>query len=109
MQTVALRLFVEREEEINRFQPVEYWTIGAKLQAKGSAEFVAKFTGINGETARVANGTDADGKELFLSGALPNEAETTKVVEQLNKAAWSVATVERKERKRNSYCSVYDE
>ncbi|CAN5510427.1 hypothetical protein BH10ACI4_BH10ACI4_26230 [soil metagenome] len=101
VQTVALRLIVEREEEINRFQPVEYWTIGAKLKSAGGVDFVAKFTGINGETARVANGVDAEGKELFLSGALPNEAETTKVVAELNKAAWSVAKVERKERKRN--------
>jgi DNA topoisomerase-1 len=101
VQTVALRLIVEREEEINNFKPVEYWTIGAKLQSAPGTEFVAKFTGIDGDVSRVANGVDADGKELFLSGALPNEEETTKVVEQLNKAAWSVATVERKERKRN--------
>src|ERR1700736_5363955 len=92
VQTVALRLIVEREEEINSFRPVEYWTIGAKLESAAGVEFVAKFTGIDGETARVANGVDADGKELFLSGALPNEAETTRVVGQLDKAAWSVAS-----------------
>ena len=100
VQTVALRLIVERESEINAFVPVEYWNISSKLQA-GKQEFVAKFTGINGETARVANGVDKDGKEQFLSGALPNEAETDKVVAQLNLAKWSVASVERKERKRN--------
>ena len=32
VQTVALRLIVEREEEINEFQPVEYWTIDALLE-----------------------------------------------------------------------------
>ncbi len=100
VQTVALRLIVEREEEINSFKPVEYWTIGAKLQA-GPTEFVAKFTGIDGVSSRVANGVDAEGKEQFLAGALPNEAETSKVVAELKKAAWSVASVERKERKRN--------
>jgi DNA topoisomerase-1 len=101
VQTVALRLIVEREEEINRFEPVEYWTIGAKLKPTKGADFVAKFTGIDGVTSRVANGVDAEGKELFLSGALPNEEETDKVVAELNKAAWSVASIERKERKRN--------
>ena len=101
VQTVALRLIVEREEEINSFNPVEYWTIGARLQAGAASEFIAKFTGIDGETARVANGVDAEGKPQFLSGALPNGEETGKVVAQLNKAAWSVASVERKERKRN--------
>ncbi len=101
VQTVALRLIVEREEEINRFQPVEYWTIGAKLKTSSGTEFVAKFTGVDGETARVSNGVDADGKEQFLSGALPDGEATDEVVAQLNKATWSVAKVERKERKRN--------
>ena len=101
VQTVALRLIVEREQEINAFVPVEYWTIDAALKAAADQEFVAKFTGIDGVASRVANGVDADGKEQFLSGALPNETETTKVVAALDKAAWSVAGVDRKERKRN--------
>ena len=100
VQTVALRLIVEREQEINDFNPVEYWTIDAHLKA-ANQEFVAKFTGIDGVASRVANGTDADGKEQFLSGALTNEEQTTKVVAALEKAAWSVASVERKERRRN--------
>ena len=100
VQTVALRLIVERESEINAFVPVEYWNISSKLNAGGQG-FVAKFTGIDGETSRVANGVDKDGKELFLSGALANQEETDRVVAQLHKAQWSVASVERKERKRN--------
>ena len=101
VQTVALRLIVEREREINAFVPVEYWLIGAGLVPPSGQEFSAKFTGIDGETARVANGVDEEGKAQFLSGALPNEAETMKVVAQLERAAWSVVSVERKQRKRN--------
>ncbi len=101
VQTVALRLIVERELEINNFVPVEYWTIGATLKSSPKEEFVARFTGIDGVAARVANGKDKEGKDLFLSGALPNEEETNRVVAELKKAAWSVAQVERKERKRN--------
>ncbi len=101
VQTVALRLIVERELEINNFKPVEYWTIGAKLKSSPSEEFVARFTGIDGVPARVANGKDKEGKELFLSGALSNEEQTDLVVAELKKAAWSVTQVERKERKRN--------
>ncbi len=101
VQTVALRMIVEREREINAFVPVEYWTVNASLKTGQGQQFGAKFTGIDGEPARVANGVDKDGREMFLSGALPNEAETIKVVGQLEKAAWSVASVERKERKRN--------
>ena len=37
VQTVALRLLVEREREIRAFKPVEYWTIGAELEKDGSA------------------------------------------------------------------------
>jgi DNA topoisomerase-1 len=100
VQTVALRLIVERESEINAFQPVEYWNIGARLKA-GGTEFGAKFVGIDGQVARVANGVDKEGKEQFLSGALGNGELTEAVVAQLSKATWSVASVERKERKRN--------
>ena len=101
VQTVALRLIVEREREINAFVPVEYWLIGAGLVPPSGQEFTAKFTGVDGEPARVANGVDEEGKAQFLSGALPNEAETMKVVAQLERAAWSVGSVERKQRKRN--------
>ena len=101
VQTVALRLIVEREREINAFVPVEHWVVGAELKTPAGAEFVAKFTGVDGETARVANGVDAEGKEQFLSGALADGAATEKVAEQLRKAAWSVVNVERKQRKRN--------
>ncbi len=100
VQTVALRMIVEREREINAFQPVEYWNVDAKLKA-GETELTVRFTGIDGETARVANGVDEDGKAQWLSGALPDEAATSAVVAQLNKARWTVANVERKERKRN--------
>jgi DNA topoisomerase-1 len=101
VQTVALRLIVEREREINAFRPVEYWLIGAKLKPKSGDEFTAKFTGVDGVTARVSTGVDAEGKETFVSGALPDGEATDEVVEQLQKAAWSVVSVERKERKRN--------
>ncbi len=101
VQTVALRLIVEREREINAFVPVEYWTIDAKLKPARGEEFTAKFTGVNGIASRVSNGLDADGKEQFLSGALPDGEATAEVVEELKRASWSVASVERKERKRN--------
>ena len=100
VQTVALRLIVEREQEINAFNPVEYWTIDAHLKA-ADQEFVAKFTGIDGVASRVANGVDADGKEQFLSAPWRTKRRRQKVVAELEKAAWSVASVERKERKRN--------
>ena len=102
VQTVALRLIVEREQEINDFKPVEYWTIEAELDAgKSRQTFVAKLVGVNSEPLRVANGTDKDGKEMFLANALPDKEATDEVVEQLGRAKWRVRSVEKKERRRN--------
>jgi DNA topoisomerase I len=94
VQTVALRLIVEREQQIKDFNPVEYWTIDALLQPspKGQ-EFTAHFLGIDGERARV-NTVDTP--------SLPDQKLTDAVVAQLKKADWSVREVERKERKRNA-------
>ena len=102
VQTVALRLIVEREREINAFQPVEYWTVDAELDAgSGRQAFSAKLVGVNGEPLRVANGTDKDGKELFLANALPDKEATDEVIAQLERAKWRVRSVEKKERRRN--------
>ncbi len=101
VQTVALRLIVEREREINAFVPVEYWLIGARLKPARGGDFTAKFTGVDGVAARVSTGVDAEGKETFLSGALPDHDATDEVLAQLAKASWTVTSVERKERKRN--------
>jgi DNA topoisomerase-1 len=102
VQTVALRLIVEREQEINEFNPVEYWTVEAELDAgKGRQTFAAKLTGVNGEPLRVPNGTDKDGKEQFLANALPDKEAVDDVVAQLERATWRVRSVEKKERRRN--------
>ncbi|HXB61865.1 MAG TPA: type I DNA topoisomerase [Acidobacteriaceae bacterium] len=102
VQTVALRLIVEREREINAFKPVEYWNIDAVLTPAGNAqEFIARLVAIKGEPIRVANGKDAEGKEQFLAGALPAKERVDAVVAQLERATWSVKSVEKKERRQN--------
>jgi DNA topoisomerase-1 len=102
VQTVALRLIVEREQEINEFKPVEYWTINAHLKpSPDGQEFVARFVGIDGVAARVPNGVDESGKELFIASSLPTQKRIDEVVAQLEKAKWSVRSIERKERRRN--------
>src|ERR1700683_566682 len=86
VQTVAVRLIVERESEINAFKPVEYWNIDAVLSpGKGETEFTARMVGVNGEPIRVSNGTDAEGKEQFLANALPDKAPVAEVVSYLEK------------------------
>jgi len=102
VQTVAVRLIVEREREIGAFKPVEYWTLEAVLhpEKEKAKTFTAKFTGVDGEPARVANGVDKDGKPQFLSSALPNEKTMNAVVSALEKAKWTLASVESKEQRR---------
>jgi DNA topoisomerase-1 len=102
VQTVALRLIVEREREINAFQPVEYWNIDAVLSpSKAGQEFTARMVGVQGLPIKVSNGTDADGKEVFLSNALPDKSAVDEVMQQLERATWRVKSVEKKERRQN--------
>ena len=110
VQTVALRLIVERESEINSFEPVEYWTIDAHLDANlkphatpkaGAQEFVARMVGIDGEPIRVANGRDKEGKEQILANALPDKQVVDEVLSGLERATWAVRGVDKKERRRN--------
>src|SRR5271167_1759485 len=93
VQTVALRLIVEREREIKAFVPVEYWTLDAQLTPQNEkTEFTARFTGIDGEKAVV---------ETVDAPSLPNKQQMDTVVVALERARWSVENVEKKERRRN--------
>ncbi len=85
VQTVALRLIVEREREIKAFQKVEYWTIDAHLAANKPPAFDARFVGKGEEKVEVNNGEDAE-----------------KIRAALEKADWVVRSVEKKERRRNA-------
>src|SRR5579859_1463077 len=102
VQTVAVRLIVEREAEINAFQPVEYWTLDALLHPERQADktFKARFVGIDGEPVRVANGKDKDGKDQFLANALPDQKSMQEVLSALEKAKWSLASVQSREQQR---------
>ena len=85
VQTVALRLIVEREREIKAFQKQEYWTIDAHLAGPKPPAFDARFVGKGEEKVEVNNGEDAE-----------------KIRAALEKADWLVRTVDRKERRRNA-------
>jgi len=85
VQTVALRLIVEREREIKAFQKVEYWTIDAHLAGPKPPAFDARFVGKGEEKVEVNNGEDAE-----------------KIRAALETADWLVRTVDRKERRRNA-------
>jgi len=102
VQTVAVRLIVEREREIGAFGPVEYWTLDAELhpEKQAKSKLKARFVGIDGEPARVANGQDKDGKEQFIANALPDERSMKAVTDALEKAQWSLVSVQATEKQR---------
>jgi DNA topoisomerase-1 len=85
VQTVALRLIVEREREIKAFDKKEYWTIDAHLAGPKPPAFDARFLGKGEEKIEVPNG---------------EEAETIRVA--LEHADWVVRSAEKKERRRNA-------
>jgi len=85
VQTVALRLIVEREREIKAFEKKEYWTIDAQLAAAKPPVFAARFVGKAEEKIEVNNGEDAEKIRAFVE-----------------KADWLVRSVDRKERRRNA-------
>ena len=85
VQTVALRLIVEREREIKAFVKEEYWTIAAHLIGAKPPQFTANFIGIGDEKTRIQNGEDAE-----------------KLRSALEEAEWSVRSVDKRERRRNA-------
>ena len=85
VQTVALRLIVEREREIKAFEKKEYWTIDANLAAGKPPAFDARFLGKGEEKVEVPNGEEAE-----------------KIRTALEKADWVVRTADKKERRRNA-------
>jgi DNA topoisomerase I len=83
VQTVALRLIVEREREIKAFLKREYWSLHAALAAAEPPAFEAKLIHYQGKEIEPAN-----------------EAEAQAVVAAVEKAPWTVASVTQKEKRR---------
>src|SRR5271170_5131109 len=83
VQTVALRLIVERDQAIRAFVPREYWTIHALLGAGEPPSFEAKLIKYKGEDIEV-----------------PDEAEAQRVLAAVQKAIWQVSSVAQKEKRR---------
>ena len=69
-------------------------------EKQADQKFKAKFIGIDGEPARVANGKDKDGKEQFIASALPDKKAMDEVLAALEKANWSVTGVQAREQQR---------
>jgi DNA topoisomerase-1 len=83
VQTVALRMIVEREQEIRAFNPEEYWTLAARLAGESPPEFMAK--------ARLL-----DGKKWNIT----DRETSSRIVEELKPARFVVQGIHRREKKK---------
>lgn len=84
VQSVALRLVVEREREIEAFEAVEYWTIKAQLQAAGSKDdYVARLVRVDNEDP-----------------TLPDEKAVQQLLGDMEAAAYVISRIKRGERSR---------
>lgn len=97
VQSVAVRLLVQRERARRAFRSGSYWDLKAQLQQGGSA-FDAKLTHLKGE--RIAGGSDFDESTGALKAGskvkLLSEAEAQALQAQVQSAPWTVAEVEEK-------------
>jgi len=69
VQSVALRLLVERQREIDAFKPETYYLMGVEVKTAGGQTFVAKLSRLDGEKPSVGDRRTADNLILDLSGA----------------------------------------
>lgn len=89
VQSVALRLIAEREDEIEKFKADEYWTIGAVMHTPDGAPFEARLTHLSGNKLdKLDIGTEADAKAA---------------VKRIEAKKLSVQKIERKQTRRNPY------
>jgi len=93
VQSVAVRLIVDREREIQAFVPQEYWSVHAQLAAALPPEFSATLREIEGVRVEAPR----DGRPATL----PDEATTRAAMVGLEDARWVVRSVSRGERRRN--------
>ncbi len=90
VQSVAVRLIVEREEEIKKFVPEEYWDISGEFKKeKGEENITAKLNKINGETLDKFYIKSKDGAD--------------KILKDLDGSLYSVKNIEKKETKRSPH------
>ena len=85
VQSVAVRLIVDREEEIRAFKPEEYWTIDAKMIPQGSRKaFHAAFYGTTQEKMKITSGDEAN-----------------RILDDLKDAAYQIAKVKKGTRRKS--------
>ena len=96
VQSVALKLVVDREAEIDAFNAVEYWNLAAIMAPAGNgSKFKANLHTVDGK--RVEKET-VEGKEVML---IPDQSTAGSIVKRMQTTSYIVSRVERKEKQRH--------
>ena len=98
VQSVALRMVVEREREIEQFIKTEYWTIGANLSSKLPPAFDSRLFKVGEQTVKTS-GFDQDLKKNEI--LVKDQAQADEIVAEAQQQSFVVNDVTTKERKRN--------
>jgi DNA topoisomerase-1 len=99
VQSVALRLVCDREQEIDAFRPTESWSLEALLRTESGEQFKARYQGVGLEPKPRRRRAGAE-EESEPSG-LRDEASARRVMAEVEKAEFKVASVERRRVRRN--------
>src|SRR5882724_3715167 len=98
VQSVALRMVVEREREIEAFKKTEYWTIAANVAGKQPPAFDARLLKVGEQTVKTGNfDNEPKGSEILIG----KEAQAKELVAEAEKETFVASEVTTKERKRN--------
>ncbi|MGZ8846171.1 MAG: type I DNA topoisomerase, partial [Pyrinomonadaceae bacterium] len=98
VQSVALRMVVEREREIEAFKKTEYWTIAANVAGSQPPPFDARLLKVSEQTVKTS-GFDQDLKKSEI--LIGNDAQADEIVAEAKSQTFVVDEVTTKERKRN--------
>ncbi|HEY3324771.1 MAG TPA: type I DNA topoisomerase [Planctomycetota bacterium] len=101
VQSVAVRLVVEREREIRNFKPHEYWKIKAKLspQDKADAAFWAELQKLDGKDVV----SKIEAAEATKQIVIPSQAEATKLVDEFKAGTWTVSSLTQKTQEKSPF------
>lgn len=96
VQSVALKLVVDREKEIAAFKPTEYWNISAilKTDSKDEKPFQTNLYSVDGKKVEKER---VEGKDFYL---IPTKESAEQILERLKEGPYTVTEVERKEKRR---------
>ncbi|MFA7420614.1 MAG: DNA topoisomerase, partial [Melioribacteraceae bacterium] len=106
VQSVALRLICEREEEIERFIPTEYWSLVAIFKTEKGDEFAAKLYEVSGKQIKLPpkpQMTQEDWDEFFKTNFAISTAEIANKIFEILKAKsnYTISDISKKESRKN--------